>query len=120
MNTMPEKDAGYWACLFEWWQAHRDESGHAVLAGLMALLRAAYTGNGTWTRRLLDAAMCSVFAFFLQPTLQIAGGVFNWNFGAETTYVAAVFLGFLGVDYISTKLHRFISNRTGGGDADDK
>ena len=115
---MPERDPGFWASLLAWLYAHKNESGYAALAGVMALLRATYVGKDTWPRRLLDAAMCSVFAFFLQPTLQVIGSVFNWNFSDYVTRVAAVFLGFLGVDWLSSKLRRFIDKRIGDGNAD--
>lgn len=118
MKRMPDKDPGFWAALLAWLYAHKNESGYAALAGVMAILRATYIGVDTWPRRLLDAAMCSVFAFFLQPTLQILGSVFNWNFSTGSTQVAAVFLGFLGVDYISSKLRRFIDKRSGDTNAD--
>ncbi|ERK18599.1 Holin [Pantoea sp. AS-PWVM4] len=113
MKRMPEKDVGFWASLIAWLVAHKNESGYAGLAGVMAILRATYIGKDTWPRRLLDAAMCSIFAFFLQPTLQVIGSVFNWNFSAGATQVAAVFLGFLGVDWLSTKLRRLIDKRFG-------
>lgn len=67
MKRMPEKDPGFWASLLAWLYAHKNESGYAGLAGVMAILRATYIGKDTWPRRLLDAAMCSVFAFFLHP-----------------------------------------------------
>lgn len=118
MKRMPEKDPGFWASLLAWLYAHKNESGYAGLAGVMAILRATYIGKDTWPRRLLDAAMCSVFAFFLQPTLQIVGSIFNWNFSDDVTRVAAVFLGFLGVDWLSSKLRRFIDRRLGDGNAD--
>jgi len=118
MKRMPEKDPGFWASLLAWLYAHKNESGYAALAGVMAILRATYVGKDTWPRRLLDAAMCSVFAFFLQPTLQLIGSVFNWNFSDDVTRVAAVFLGFLGVDWVSSKLRRFIDKRIGDSNAD--
>ncbi len=118
MKRMPEKDPGFWASLLGWLYAHKNESGYAGLAGVMAILRATYIGKDTWPRRLLDAAMCSVFAFFLQPTLQVIGSVFNWNFSDDTTRVVAVFLGFLGVDWLSSKLRRLIDKRLGDSNAD--
>lgn len=118
MKRMPDKDAGFWASLIAWLYAHRNESGYAGLAGIMAMLRATYIGTETWPRRFLDAAMCSVFAFFLQPTLQVIGSALNWNFSEDTTRVAAVFLGFLGVDYISSKVRRQLDRRLGGDNAD--
>lgn len=118
MKRMPDKDPGLWASLLGWLYAHKNESGYAGLAGFMAILRATYVGRDTWPRRLMDAAMCSIFAFFLQPTLQVIGSAFNWNFSEDITRVAAVFLGFLGVDYISSKLRRFIDKKTGDANAD--
>lgn len=120
MKKMPEKDPGFWASLIAWLYAHKNESGYAGLAGVMALLRATYIGKETWPRRLLDAAMCSFFAFFLQPTLQVIGSAFNWNFSEDTTRVAAVFLGFLGVDYISSKIRRQIDKRFGDSDVNSQ
>lgn len=118
MKRMPDKDMGFWASLLAWLYAHKNESGYAALAGVMALLRATYVGVDTWPRRLLDAAMCSVFAFFLQPTLQILGSALNWKINDDVTRVAAVFLGFLGVDWLSSKLRKFIDKRIGDDNAD--
>ena len=118
MKRMSEKDPGFWASLLAWLYAHKNESGYAGLAGVMAILRGTYYGKDTWPRRFLDAAMCSVFAFFLQPTLQIAGSVLNWDISTGTTQIVAVFLGFLGVDWLSTKLRRFIDKRIGDSNAD--
>ncbi|MEN4578194.1 phage holin, lambda family [Pantoea agglomerans] len=120
MKRMPDKDVGFWASLIAWLYAHKNESGYAGLAGVMAILRATYVGKDTWSRRLLDAAMCSVFAFFLQPTLQVMGSALNWHFGEDITRVAAVFLGFLGVDYVSSKIRRQIDKRLGDSNADSQ
>ncbi|MFK3932205.1 phage holin, lambda family [Pantoea agglomerans] len=120
MKRMPDKDVGFWASLIAWLYAHKNETGYAGLAGVMAILRATYVGKDAWSRRLLDAAMCSVFAFFLQPSLQVIGSVFNWHFSEDITRVAAVFLGFLGVDYVSTKIRRQIDKRLGDSNADSQ
>ncbi|WP_314412121.1 phage holin, lambda family [Pantoea septica] len=117
---MPDKDTGLWASALAWLSTHKNESGYAGLAGVMAILRATYIGKDTWPRRLLDAAMCSLFAFFLQPTLQIVGAALNWNFSPDVTRVAAVFIGFLGVDYISSKIRRQIDRRLGDSNADSQ
>ena len=55
MKRMPDKDAGFWASLLSWLYAHKNESGYAGLAGVMAILRATYIGKeSTKVRRQID------------------------------------------------------------------
>jgi len=117
---MPDKNPGLWVTLMLWLYNHQDEAGYAALAGGMALLRAAYVGRDSKTRRVIDAAICSVFAFFLQPTLEIfihsAGAIIpalNLPVSKEIAQVLAVFLGFLGTDFISSRLKKQIDKRLG-------
>lgn len=116
MKRMPDKDPGYWASLIAWLYAHRNESGYAALAGAMALLRASYFGKDTWPRRMMDAAMCSIFAFFVKPTLQVIMSIFGWQIGDDFAWVAAILIGFIGIDYISFRFRKLTDKKFGGTD----
>ncbi|MCZ4058205.1 phage holin family protein [Pantoea sp. LMR881] len=84
---MPDKDPGFWASLVAWLYAHRNESGYAGLAGVMAILRATYLGKDSWSRRLLDAAMCSVFAFFFSRPFRSSA---QYSTGTSVTTLRAL------------------------------
>lgn len=118
MKRMPDKDPGFWAGLLAWLYAHKNESGYAAIAGVMALLRASYLGVVSWPKRILDAAMCSMFAFFLQPTLRVVGSIFNWDISPDTAWIFAIFIGALGFDYLREKLGHQINRRLGDDNAD--
>lgn len=117
---MSDKDPGFWAALLAWLYAHKNESGYAALAGIMALIRASYFGKDTWSRRFMDAGMCSMFAFFVKPTLQVVSSVFGWHLGDDFAWVAAILIGFVGIDYISFRFRRATAKRLGDENADQQ
>ncbi|ELM3659698.1 phage holin, lambda family [Edwardsiella piscicida] len=89
-----DKNPDVWAAFFAWFAAHRSEIGYASLASLMTLLRGAYTGRQPWWRRIIEAGMCAIFAFYIKDGLSLAGLDPSW------ASLGSVFIGFLGVDFI--------------------
>lgn len=86
---------------------------------MFSLLRSAYA-KSPWSKRVLDAVSCSALAFFAAPTLQVAGAILNWNIPDAAAQVFAVYIGYVGNDYISEKLRRFIARKTGETDANQQ
>ena len=113
IKPMNEKDPGFWASLLAWLYSHKTEWGYAGVAGMFSLLRSAYA-QSSWSKRILDAVSCSALAFFAAPTLQVVGGVLNWNVPDAAAQVFAVYIGYVGNDYISEKLRGWINRRAGG------
>lgn len=109
---MPSNDPGLRASLLLWLYAHKTEWGYAGVAGMFSLLRSAYA-KSPWNRRVLDAASCSALAFFAAPTLEVLGALLNWNVPETAAQVLAVFIGYVGNDYISEKLRSWIDRRSG-------
>ncbi|PWC14228.1 phage holin, lambda family [Brenneria roseae subsp. americana] len=104
---MPDKNPDLWAQLIAWLSANKAETSYSFAAAVMALLRAAYIGRDSWPRRLLDAAMCSLVAFYINDGLAALG----WD--SKFASLGSVFIGFLGIDYIGSILRRFVGNKTG-------
>ncbi|MEC5321182.1 phage holin, lambda family [Brenneria populi subsp. brevivirga] len=108
---MPDKNPDLWAQIIAWFTAwftaHKEEAGYSAAAAIMALLRGAYVGQNSWSRRLLDAAMCSLVAYYINDGLAALGWDSSW------ASIGSVFIGFLGIDYISSILRRAIGNKTG-------
>ena len=104
---MPEKNPDVWGQLLAWFAAHKEGDGYAATAALMALLRSAYIGREGWTRRLIDAAMCALAAYFIKDGLTFIG----WD--PKYAYLGSMFIGYAGVDYFGNLLRRFVNNRTG-------
>lgn len=102
---MPDKNPDLWAQIIAWFS--QKEVGYSAAAAAMALLRGAYVGRDSWTRRFLDASMCALVAYYINDALAAAGWNSSWaSFGS-------VFIGFLGIDYISSVLRRVVGNKTG-------
>ncbi|PWC17143.1 phage holin, lambda family [Brenneria roseae subsp. roseae] len=102
---MPDKNPDQWAQIIAWFS--QKEVGYSTAAAVMALLRGAYVGRDSWPRRLLDAAMCSLVAYYINDGLAALGWDSSW------ASIGSVFIGFLGIDYISSILRRAIGNKTG-------
>ncbi|WP_147198548.1 phage holin, lambda family [Pantoea sp. CCBC3-3-1] len=109
----PEKDPGFWASVLLWLYSHKTEWGYAGVAGMFSLLRSAYA-KSSWSKRVLDAVSCSALAFFAAPTLQVIGALLNWNVPDAAAQVFAIYIGYIGNDYISARLHSWIATKTGG------
>ncbi|MGG6135521.1 phage holin, lambda family [Pantoea allii] len=115
----PEKDPGFWATVLLWLYAHKTEWGYAGVAGMFSLLRSAYA-KSPWSKRVLDAVSCSALAFFAGPTLQVIGALFNLNIPDAAAQVFAVYIGYVGNDYISDKLRGWIARKTGDTNANQQ
>jgi lambda family phage holin len=59
----------------------------------------------------LDAAMCSMIAWFIKDVLMIL------SFDPGWAMVSSVFIGYLGTDYLGSVLKRVVGNRSGTGNA---
>ncbi|KFC87635.1 MULTISPECIES: phage holin, lambda family [Hafnia] len=103
MHKSPE----LWAMLMTWIAEHRSEGSYAFIAGLMAILRGIYNGESPMWRRILDAAMCALVAFFIKDLLMLM------SFDQKWAYIGSVFIGFLGIDYFSSVLRRVVGSKTG-------
>ncbi|GKX63847.1 phage holin, lambda family protein [Pragia fontium] len=104
------KHPDLWPVIVAWIAEHRGEILSAVLAALMALLRGAYSGGGK-AKVILDAAMCSVIAWFIRDILMMI------NIEPDWALIASVFIGYLGTDFIGSVLKKFIGNKSGATDA---
>ncbi|QBB13727.1 hypothetical protein EVK84_14865 [Edwardsiella piscicida] len=51
-------------------------------------------GRQPWWRRIIEAGMCAIFAFYIKDGLSLAGLDPSW------ASLGSVFIGFLGVDFI--------------------
>ena len=110
---MSQDNTSLWTTVLMWLYGNRTEWGYAAVACMFSLLRGAYTTN-PWGRRILDAVSCSALAFFSSPVLEVTGALFNWHVPDAAAQVAAVFIGYVGNDYISVKLRGWINRKTGG------
>ncbi|MCP1440030.1 lambda family phage holin [Erwinia persicina] len=106
------QEPGFWASVGLWLYSHKTEWGYAGIAAMFSLLRSA-CARTPWSKRVLDAVSCSALAFFAAPTLQVIGALLNWNMPEAAAQVFAVYIGYVGNDYISEKLKRWINKRTG-------
>lgn len=79
---------------------------NAILAGTMALLHGAYR-NIRLRRRLLNAGICALLALTVRDLLSLMGWELRW------ANVASVLIGFLGADYLSDLIKKFIGKKTG-------
>ncbi|MBK5072216.1 phage holin, lambda family [Budviciaceae bacterium BWR-B9] len=100
------KQPDIYGTIIAWIAEHRGELLSAVLAALMALLRGAYAGGGK-AKVMLDAAMCSVIAWFIRDILMIINVEPDW------ALITSVFIGYLGTDFIGSVLKKLISNKSG-------
>ncbi len=107
------QEPGFWASVLLWLYSHKTEWGYTGIAGMFSLLRNA-CATSSWSKRVLDAVSCSALAFFATPTLQVIGALFHWNVPGAAAQVFAVYIGYIGNDYISEKLRGWISRKTGG------
>lgn len=78
----------------------------AVLAFLMAVLRGKYQGSLFW-KTVIDALMCAMIAWFIRDILDFVG------LRHDLGYVASVFIGYVGTDFIGMGIKRLIGSRVG-------
>lgn len=90
--------------MMDWLQQHKADLVAAGLALVMAYLRGWHSGNGLLPR-LLDAAMCSLIAFFLSDVLILM------NLNDDWAMIGSVFIGYLGTGYLGGVLRRVIGHK---------
>lgn len=76
----------------------------ALLAFVMACLRGFYQG-GKALKTLIDAVMCAMMAWFIKDILNIIG------LSGNLSYVASVFIGYVGTDFISRAIKRKFNSK---------
>ncbi|MBT9431057.1 phage holin, lambda family [Candidatus Sodalis endolongispinus] len=103
---MPEKTPGFWIAVLAWLQGYQTDLGYAILAALFSFLRNAWA-KYPWSRRLLDAMSCSALAFFAKPLLMLVEHVLGWSLPAEAPQALAIYIGYVGTDYIRERIKAF-------------
>ena len=104
----------------EWFYLHENNFNYATIAGAMALLRASWINRDGWCRRFQDAAICILFAFNLQPAVEIGASIIKHSFpdyvatdlftNEHAVRLLAAFLGFLGTDCLFEFLRKKIGH----------
>ncbi|MGX8943228.1 phage holin, lambda family [Symbiopectobacterium sp. Eva_TO] len=107
---MPEKEPAFWYAFINWIQRYQTEFGYATLAALFSFLRNA-CGKSSWSRRLFDALSCSALAFFVKPLLSLVEDIFTWSLPTAAPEVLAVYIGYVGTDYIRERIKAFTRHR---------
>lgn len=98
-NDMPWKDPHNWL---------HAEIMAPLLSFLLAFLRTIYQGDiFSWRRRLLESTICGLI------TLTAAYGIEAMQFHHDWKYAVAGTIGFLGVEYIRSLAHKFLSKKVG-------
>ena len=95
----PSQDPGLWASIAAWLFSNKDQFSYALIAAIFSLIRNLY-GNTRWRKRLLDAISCSSLAYFAAPLLEVFARFFNFELSENAPTVAAVFIGYVGNDFI--------------------
>lgn len=90
--------------------AAKEQGIGAILAFIMAYLRGRYNG-GPVVKTLIDATMCAMIAWFARDLLDLIGMSVN------LAYIASVFIGYVGTDFIGGIIKRVASRRAGVSDA---
>lgn len=68
----------------------------------------------SWSRRLLDAFSCGTLAFFAQPLLSIVdSGAFDVSLPASAPEVLAIYIGYVGTDYIRARIQSWTQRKMG-------
>lgn len=91
---------------FDAFLATKEQSISALLAFAMACLRGFYQGRKA-LKTLIDAAMCAMIAWFIKDILKIIG------LSGDLSYVASVFIGYVGTDFINRTIKRKFNNKLG-------
>lgn len=90
--------------------AAKEQGIGALLAFVMAYLRGRYNG-GPIVKTLIDATMCAMIAWFARDLLDLAGMPIN------LAYIASVFIGYVGTDFIGGLIKRLVARKAGVDDA---
>lgn len=80
----------------------------AILAGILTILRFAYSEDARkWKRKLLELGICVFTTFGLGTGLQAFG------FSADLAYILAVIIGHEGADFVRERAKRWLDKKTG-------
>ncbi|MEI7252822.1 phage holin, lambda family [Pectobacterium versatile] len=104
--------ADIWELFRSWWNGDVPLGG-VLLSIVVTGLRVAYTGGG-WKKMLLEAALCGAL------TLTIVSALEYLNLPKSLTMAIGGSIGFIGVEQIRGVALRFLGNRFGGGNADQR
>lgn len=109
---MQNHDPGAWAYMAAWLYANKDQISYAMIAAMFSLIRSFY-GSTRWKKRLLDAVSCSALAYFSSPLLDVVARFFHIELSDSAPTVAAIFIGYVGNDFIRDYVNRRFG-RAGG------
>lgn len=90
--------------------AAKEQCISAILAFAMAWLRGRYHG-GPIIKTLIDAAMCAMIAWFARDLLEF------FSMTKKLSYIASVFIGYVGTDFIGGIIKRIAAKKAGAGNA---
>ncbi|EDV1002047.1 phage holin, lambda family, partial [Salmonella enterica subsp. enterica] len=96
---MQNHDPGMWAFIAAWLYTSKDQISYAMIAAMFSLIRSFY-GTTRWQKRLLDAVSCSALAYFSAPLLDVFARFFHLELSDSAPTVAAIFIGYVGNDFI--------------------
>lgn len=109
---MQNHDPGVWAWVAAWLYASKDQISYAGIAAVFSMIRSLYAST-RWKNRLLDAASCSALAYFSSPLLEVATRFIHTDLPDSAPTVVAIFIGYVGNDFIRDFVNRKMG-RTGG------
>ncbi|MFS1582869.1 MAG: phage holin, lambda family [Candidatus Arsenophonus phytopathogenicus] len=92
-----EKFTGAWESVCAFLASIKEQGVGATLAFLMAWLRGRYQEK-KWRKTLIDATICAIIAWFARDLLALFG------LSAGLVYLASVFIGYLGTDFLGEAL----------------
>lgn len=112
---MQNHDPALWAWIAAWLYANKDQISYAVIAAVFSLIRSLYAST-RWKNRLLDAVSCSALAYFSSPLLEVVSRLLHLDLPDTAPTVVAIFIGYVGNDFIRDFVNRKIGRL--GGDND--
>lgn len=84
----------------------------ATLALVVTVLRFAYDNDRRkWTRKTLEAALCTTVAWGISSGLHAIG------LHSDAAYLVAVALGWLGADFVRERARAWVSDKSGESDS---
>lgn len=111
---MPDRDPNLWLSVLSFLAVHKSQIACAGLAAMMAYLRGRYEGKYSRIKTCFDALMCAMIAWFIRDILMF------FSINDDFAYIASVFVGYLGTDFIGGFFRGFVGRKTGINPCDDK
>lgn len=87
----------------------KEQDISALLAFTMACLRGRYQDR-KGIKILIDAVMCAMIAWFIRDILDIMG------LSKDLAYIASIFIGYVGIDFIGLGIKRHLAKYIGNDD----